>query len=135
MSISKEKLEELEKRLKKLGATGPNLIEKFVLGSGKGGQKVNKTTSCVYLKHVPTGIEVKCQKERSTVLNRYYARKMLCEKLEKKLHDIQSAKDKLMHKVRKQKKRRSRRQQQKLVDDKRHLSQKKALRKPPSGLE
>jgi len=66
--------------MKQLGIDEDDLIEKFILGSGKGGQKVNKTSSCVYLKHLPTGIEVKCQQGRSRELNRYVARYELCEK-------------------------------------------------------
>ena len=54
-----------------------------------GGQKINKTSSCVYLKHLPTGIEIKCQQGRSREMNRYYARKELCQRLEEKDQNIQ----------------------------------------------
>ena len=63
--IAKEKLESLDARMERLGIKEADLVEKFILGSGKGGQKVNKTSSTVYLKHIPTGTEVKCQRERS----------------------------------------------------------------------
>jgi protein subunit release factor B len=79
MSLSKEKKEALCKKMATLGIQEEDLVEKFILGSGKGGQNINKTASCVYLRHVPTGLEVKCQQERSRELNRYLARKMLCE--------------------------------------------------------
>ncbi|MDD4183782.1 MAG: peptide chain release factor-like protein, partial [Candidatus Omnitrophica bacterium] len=59
------------------GIREEDIVEKFIRASGPGGQFVNKTSSCVYLKHIPTGIEVKCQKERSQALNRYAARKIL----------------------------------------------------------
>ncbi len=62
--ISKEKFDELHARMERLGIRSDDLVEKFILGSGKGGQKVNKTSSCVYLKHVPTGIEIKCRQKR-----------------------------------------------------------------------
>ena len=65
MPLSKEKKSDLEERMEKLKIFEDDLIEKFILGSGSGGQKVNKTSSCVYLKHLPTGIEVKCQQART----------------------------------------------------------------------
>ena len=81
-SITQKKQEELEKRMASLGIREQDIQEKYVRSSGPGGQKVNKTASCVYLKHVPTGLEIKMQRERSQGLNRYYARKRLCELLE-----------------------------------------------------
>jgi protein subunit release factor B len=65
MAVRKEKLDELHEKMNKLEIREEDLLEKFILGSGSGGQKVNKTSSCVYLKHLPSGIEVKCQKDRS----------------------------------------------------------------------
>ena len=65
-----------------LGIQENDLLEKFVRSSGKGGQKVNKTSTCVYLKHIPTGIEVKCMKDRSQSINRFLARRELLEKIE-----------------------------------------------------
>ena len=82
MNVSQEKQDSLSIRMEKLGIREEDLIEKFILGSGSGGQKVNKTSSCVYLKHLPTGLEVKCQRERSREMNRFYARRELCDKLE-----------------------------------------------------
>ncbi len=122
---------ELEVRMLRLGIQEGDLIEKFILGSGSGGQKINKTSSCVYLKHVPTGIEVKCQRERSRSLNRLFARRELCEKLEERLFQEKSKKQQEISKIRRQKKRRSRRQKEKLVEGKRQLSTKKGLRKSP----
>jgi protein subunit release factor B len=108
-SVAKEKLEELQRRMERLCIRDEDLVEKFVLGSGPGGQKVNKTASCVYLKHLPSGIEVKCGKERSRELNRFLARRQLCEQLEKDQLGLKSLKDKRIEKIRKQKKRRQRR--------------------------
>ena len=85
MPQSPQKQEALEKKMSFLGLYEKDIVEKFILSSGKGGQHVNKTASCVYIKHLPTGIEVKCQKDRSRELNRYYARKLLCELYEKHL--------------------------------------------------
>ncbi len=109
-TVGKEKIEELQRRMERLCIQDADLIEKFVLGSGPGGQKVNKTASCVYLKHLPTGIEVKCGKERSRELNRFFARRQLCELLEKEQFGTKSPKEKKLEKLRKQKKRRQRRQ-------------------------
>lgn len=131
MSISKEKLDELERRMERLGIKNQDLIEKFILGSGSGGQKINKTSSCVYLKHIPTGVEIKCQKERSRELNRYYARKELCERLEEKIFQEKSEKQQLIEKIRRQKKRRSRKAQQKILAEKKDRSSLKKMRKPP----
>lgn len=128
MPISSEKQESLEKRMEELDIREEDLIEKFILGSGKGGQKVNKTSSCVYLKHIPTGIEVKCQRERSRELNRYLARRELCEKVAYELHQEKSKKQREQEKIRQQKKRRSRRLKQKILEDKRKHSETKKMR-------
>ena len=80
--ISAERQEALRARMEKLGVLEDDLVEKFVLGAGSGGQKINKTHSCVYLKHEPTGIEVKCQEGRSQAANRHSARVALCEAIE-----------------------------------------------------
>src|SRR3989338_8342939 len=81
-SISKGKDKALKAKMASLGIKEADLEEKFIRSSGKGGQKVNKTSSCVYLKHKPTGIEVKYQGERSQVLNRFLARRILVNKIE-----------------------------------------------------
>lgn len=128
----KEKWEELEARMLKLHIQESDLIEKFILGSGSGGQKINKTSSCVYIKHVPTGIEVKCQSTRSRELNRLYARRELCERLEGILFKEKSNRQKEAEKIRRQKRRRSRRAQEKVLAGKKIQSTKKNLRKSPS---
>ena len=107
--ISLEKQKALANRLSALGIKDEDLLEKFILSSGKGGQKVNKTASAVYLKHIPSEIEVKCQKMRSRELNRYYARVRLCERLEKVLLGKKSKRERKEEKIQKQKKRRKRR--------------------------
>lgn len=109
MAVSKQKHDELDKRMKKLNIRMEDLVEKFVLGSGPGGQKVNKTASTVYLKHLPSGIEVKCGKDRSQEINRFLARRQLCELLEKELFGSKTPKEKQIEKIKKQKKRKERR--------------------------
>lgn len=129
--ISPEKSAALEQRMTALGIVEADLTEKFILGSGSGGQKINKTSSCVYLKHVPSGIEVKCQSSRSRELNRYHARKELCDTFDEIRLGKASARQQEIEKVRRQKRRRSRRSKQRSVADKRQLSQKKSLRRSP----
>ncbi|MDF1813877.1 MAG: peptide chain release factor-like protein [Verrucomicrobiales bacterium] len=72
----------LTERMERLLIREADLVEKFVHGSGPGGQKINKTASCVYLRHIPTGIEVHCQESRSRDRNREIARERLCERIE-----------------------------------------------------
>jgi protein subunit release factor B len=133
MNLSKEKQEALAARMERLGIKEDDLIEKFILGSGSGGQKINKTSSCVYLKHIPTAIEVKCQSVRSRELNRFYARRALCDRLEEAVSKEKSSKQKEIEKIRRQKQRRSRRSKEKMLAGKRLQSTKKDLRRPPSG--
>ena len=131
--LSTEKLAALEQRMAALGINEGDLLEKFVRGSGSGGQKINKTSSCVFLKHLPTGVCIKCQIDRSRELNRFLARRELCEQLEMIRDGTASAKTQAIEKLRRQKRRRSRRSKQRSTADKRLLSNKKSLRRPPSG--
>jgi len=81
-AVSPEKNQWLKDRMEALDIHEKDIEEKFVRSSGKGGQKVNKTSSCVYLKHLPTGIEVKCMKDRSQSINRFIARRELIKRIE-----------------------------------------------------
>lgn len=110
--VTQKKQDELEKRMAALGIREEDLQEKYIHGSGPGGQKINKTASCVYLRHVPTELDVKMQRERSQGLNRYYARKRLCELLEEKQLGSKSPAAIKAEKIRKQKQRRKRRSRQ-----------------------
>ena len=92
-----------------LGMKESDIEELFILSSKKGGQKVNKTSACVYLKHRPTGIEVKCQQERSQALNRFLARRILALKIESLVLGKEAEEEKRIEKIRRQKRRRSRR--------------------------
>src|SRR5882672_10734116 len=92
MEASKTTQDRLAEKMERLGIHEADLVEKFILGSGSGGQKINKTSSCVYLKHIPTGIEVKCQRDRSRTMNRFLARRELCEKLESQASEEKSKK-------------------------------------------
>jgi peptide chain release factor len=81
--VSEEKNQWLRERMEALGIHEKDIEEKFIRSSGRGGQKVNKTSTCVYLKHIPTGIEVKCMRERNQSLNRFLARRELVKGIEK----------------------------------------------------
>ena len=128
--IRQEKWEELRQRMARLGIQENDLIEKFILGSGRGGQNLQKTSSCVYLKHIPTGIEVKCQRERSREMNRYFARQELCEKIETQILKIKTEKIQEIEKKRRQKRKRSKRAQQKVLETKKQRGHLKKLRGP-----
>lgn len=129
---SPEKWNALEVRMSKLGILPTDLTEKFIRGSGSGGQKINKTASCVYLKHIPSGIEVKCQTSRSREVNRFAARKELCETYQEKILGIQSARQQAREKIRRQKRRRSRRSKSRMLNDKSKQGEKKQLRRNPN---
>ena len=133
--ISLEKVEELQQRMEKLGIHERDLIEKFILGSGRGGQKIQKTSSCVYLKHLPTGIEVKCQQDRSREVNRYLARRQLCDRIESEVHKVKSEKQHEREKIRRQKRRRSRRSKEKMLASKKLHGERKHLRQIPRASE
>ncbi len=113
--VSAEKLNALEEKMERLGIKESDILEKFVRSQGHGGQKVNKTSTCVYLKHIPTGIEVKCQKERSQSINRFYARRMLTEKIESMILGKESEKQQQIEKVKRQKRKRSKRAKEKVL--------------------
>lgn len=133
--ISKDKWDKLTNWMAKLHINEADLIEKFIIGSGKGGQKLHKTASTVYLKHLPSGLEIKCQESRSREDNRYFARTRLCEKLQSIISDEKTKQQQKIEKIKRQKKRRSRRAKQKMLDEKSKLSELKALRKKPTSLE
>ena len=124
-TVSPEKEKALHRKMEELEIFEKDIIEKFVRSSGKGGQKVNKTSTCVYLKHIPTEIEVKCQRERSQAINRYIARKILVEKIERKILGKKSDEQQRIEKIRRQKRKRSKRAKEKMLDEKKKQSHKK----------
>ena len=107
--ITQQKKQELARRMHKCDLLEHDIEEKFVRSSGPGGQKVNKSSTCVHLRHICSGLSVKVQKGRSQGLNRYYARKQMCELLENKLPGKESPEAQKIEKNRKQKDRRRRR--------------------------
>jgi peptide chain release factor len=126
--VRPEKQEALRRKMEILGIRESDIVEKFIHGAGKGGQKINKAASCVYLKHIPTGIEVKCQAERSQILNRFLARRILAERIERRVLGEQSAHVQEIEKIRRQKRKRSKRAKQKMLDAKKAHAEIKLLR-------
>ena len=126
--VSNSKEVELLQRMASLAINENDLIENFIRGSGAGGQKINKTSSTVQLIHKPSGIEVRCQRERSQALNRFFARRELCDKLEGLLLREKSRKQMAIEKIRRQKRRRSRKAKEKMLKDKHQRGKMKTLR-------
>lgn len=119
----------LEGQLLKLGIRQEDIIESFVRSGGPGGQNVNKTSTCVYLKHLPTGIEVKCQQERAQAQNRILARQILIKKIIQFRKTAQLKKQQEQERLRRQNRRRSRAAKLKMLEEKRRRKEKKLGRK------
>jgi len=124
--IDKEK--RMKEKMNLLGIREEDIVESFIRSRGPGGQNVNKVATCVYLKHLPTGIEVKCREERSQALNRYRARQILAEKIETAILGKLSQEQQRIEKIRRQKRKRSKRAKLKILEAKRRHAEKKRLR-------
>jgi len=127
--VNPQKQAELENRLQARGIKKTDVIERFIRSSGAGGQNVNKVSTAVYLKHIPTGIEVKMQRERSQSLNRFLAWRLLLEKIEGRILGKKSQRRQEIEKIRRQKRKRSRRAKEKMLTGKRLHSEKKQSRR------
>jgi protein subunit release factor B len=131
--VSSEKAQALRERLARLGVRDADLDEQFVRSGGHGGQNVNKVATCVVLRHAPSGIMVRCQETRTQGMNRFLARRLLCERLEERLAGAASKAQQEAERIRRQKRRRSRRAKAKMLDDKRAHAVKKDARRPVRG--
>jgi protein subunit release factor B len=118
----------IQSRLAALGARQDDIEERFVRGSGPGGQKINKTSSTVWLRHRPSGIEVRCQAERSQSANRERAWLEMCEKLERRLRAARDAAQELREKSRRQTRQKSYGQKVRMIQTKKHRAKNKARR-------
>lgn len=127
-SVSPLKEKGLIKKMEALNIHEKDIKESFVRSGKKGGQHVNKTSTCVYLKHIPTGIEVKCQEERSQSLNRYKARVILFKKIDQLVKGKESEEIQRIEKIRRQKRKRSKRAKEKMLAEKKITSEKKRFR-------
>ncbi len=131
LPISEKKTRELLQKMRNLGILEGDLEENFIRGSGPGGQKINKSSITVLLTHLPTGIQVRCQQGRSQALNRFYARRLLVEKLEERILREKSERQQKIEKIRRQKRKRSRRAKEKMLQAKHRTGEKKSLRRRP----
>jgi len=134
-AVSQKKEEALLARMEKLGVREEDLRETFVRASGSGGQKVNKTSSCVFLMHIPTGLSVKCQDERSRAMNRFLARRILIDRIERIQKGRASLQRQKIEKIKRQKRKRSKRAQEKVLRLKHIQSEKKTLRSSPARVD
>ncbi len=125
----------LAQRMAALGVREADVEESFVRSGGHGGQNVNKTSTCVMLRHAPTELRVKCQTTRQQGMNRFIARRMLLDKIEALKTGQVAAKQNEAEKIRRQKRRRSRRSKQKMLADKSHQAVKKDFRRRVSASE
>lgn len=131
LGVNEKKEEALRQKMERLGVHEEDLEEKFVRSSGPGGQNVNKVATCVYLKHLPSGLSVKVQRERSQALNRFLARRLLVQKIENELLGRMSEEQQRREKIRRQKRKRSKRAKEKILQQKKLQSLKKHLRSKP----
>ena len=129
--VGGEKEKALQEKMERLGIKESDIVERFIRSRGHGGQNVNKVATCVYLKHLPTGIEVKCQQERHQAINRFFARRLLVQKIEQMVLGRQSEEQQRIERVRRQKRRRSRRAKEKVLEMKHLLTRKKRERAKP----
>jgi protein subunit release factor B len=129
--LSADKKEALERRMALLGICEDDLVEKFVRGTGSGGQKINKTSSCVFLQHPPSRTEVKVQRERSREMNRFLAREELCNRLEEREIQQKQARKQAREKSRRRNRRQGVRARARNVEKKRKHGQKKQNRRRP----
>jgi len=133
--VTSEKERVLVARLAALGIREDDLAERFVRSAGKGGQNVNKVATCVVLRHLPSGIVVKCQEARTQAMNRFLARRRLADEIEARRGGAASARVQEIARLRRQKRRRSRRAQEKVLAAKHAQAEKKAMRRPPGPQE
>jgi peptide chain release factor len=119
---------QIVEKLAALGARPEDVDERFVRGSGPGGQKINKTSSTVWLRHRPTGIEVRCQRERGQAANREFAWHELCAKLAERARTAAAAAIRVREASRRRQRQKSRAQKEVMVDAKKRHSRHKATR-------
>jgi len=126
--VTREKENQLAQRMAALRVTEAEIEETFVRSGGHGGQNVNKSATYMMLLHRPTGLQVKCQTTRQQGLNRFIARRLLLDKIERLHTGVVATERARVEKIRRQKRRRSRRAKDRMLANKAHHSVKKAGR-------
>jgi len=119
---------QIDRRLAALGLRAEDVEERFIRGAGPGGQKINKTSSTVVLRHRPSGNEVRCQAERSQAANREAAWVLLCEKLERAQAADRLAREQVREAERRRTRQKSRGQKVRMIEAKKHRAKHKARR-------
>jgi protein subunit release factor B len=119
---------DIQSRLRFLGVSESDIEEKFIRGSGPGGQKINKTSSTVWLVHRPTGIEVRCQAQRSQSANREQAWSELCRRLEERARAAAEQARQAHEKDRRRTRQKSRGQKVRMIQSKKHRAAAKGRR-------
>jgi protein subunit release factor B len=127
--VGSDKYDQLAERMKTLGVQESDIEESFVRSGGHGGQNVNKTATCVMLHHRPTGLQVKCQQSRQQGMNRFFARRLLLDKIEERKNGFVASQRAEIEKIRRSKRKRSRRAKERVLASKAHQSAKKETRR------
>jgi protein subunit release factor B len=126
--VTEKKSRQLSEDFRRCGIKEKDITEKFILSGSPGGQKADKSSSAVYLKHEPSGTEVKYRRSRSRALNRFMARRLLAEKIAEKIHGEKTEKRKRIEKIKRQKRRRSKKAKEKVLAAKKETASKKDSR-------
>lgn len=121
-----------QKIAKSIGLDPIDVEESFTRGGGHGGQKINKSSNCVELRHASTGIDVRYQHHRGLHQNRKEAWELLIIKVEEHVKGKESSLAQKRHKIQKQKQRRSRKSKEKMLEEKRQRAEIKEFRRPPN---
>ena len=129
LTMASSREQKLLERMAALRVREEDIDEVFTRSSGPGGQNVNKTSSAVIVIHRPTGLQVRCEKERSQAQNRALARELLLDKIEERRRSIAQARRAIEEKIRRQNRKRSRAAQNRILQDKARRSVRKRLRK------
>ncbi len=124
---------QIGERLQRLGMRIEDIDERFVRGAGPGGQKINKTSSTVWLRHRPTGVEVRCQAERSQAANRERAWEELCAKLEARVRAAAGERIREREAERRRTRPRSRAQKKRMNETKQRRARQKSARRVARG--